>query len=201
MTVSIVAVGIDTWEISSLPMIESVKKFEPYADIVLVDNAADVPYPTDAGARVVRLDKRVSMAEAMNYGARFLPDDWTVAIFVNNDIICTAPYIDYVEEHCRYGVYGVDILNWWKQSWIDGWVMAIDRNVWREVGKFDKNFKYAGFEDADYCFRAQRVGFDVQHRDLPFVHKEAHSRFTMPNYMSQREENIKYLCKKWDIER
>ena len=43
MTVSIVAVGIERWEDSSLPMIESVRRFEPNADIILVDNAADVP--------------------------------------------------------------------------------------------------------------------------------------------------------------
>mgnify|MGYP001293464684 FL=1 len=199
MTVSIVAVGIDKWEVSSLPMIESVKRFEPNADIVLVDNAADEPYPTDAGARVVRLDKRVSMAEAMNYGAMFTKASWM--LFANNDILCTAPYIKMVEGLSRKAIYGVDVLNWWKRRWLDGWIMAIPRGVWNRVGIFDPNFIYAGFEDADYCFRVEQAGYKVEGAQLPFIHKELHSRFTMPNYMSQREENIKYLCKKWDIER
>jgi GT2 family glycosyltransferase len=66
---------------------------------------------------------------------------------------------------------------------------------------FDENFVYAGFEDADYCFRALGMGYKVEAYPLPFVHKELHSRFTMPGYMAQRERNIEYLCEKWDIHR
>jgi len=199
MTVSIVAVGIDRWEDSSLPMIESVRRFEPNADIILVDNAADVPYPTDAGARILRLDKRVCMSEAMNRGAELTKADWI--LFANNDILCTAPFIEMVGALNKKTMYGVDILNWWKRRWIDGWVMAISKQVWRRVGKFDRNFIYAGFEDADYCFRVEQAGYRVEESPLPFVHKELHSRFTMPDYMARREDNIKYLCEKWGIVR
>lgn len=198
MSVTLIAVGIDNWAVSSYPMIQSVKKHEPDADIVMVENAVGSPYLDGLGATIKRLDKRVCMSAAMNAGAQVVKSDWL--IFANNDIICTAPYIEKVEALNEGSIYGVDMLNWWGRSWLDGWVMAIPRGIWEKVGLFDENFLYAGFEDADYCFRVLAAGYGVEAIDLPFVHTELHSRFEMPNYMAQRERNIRYLAQKWNME-
>lgn len=197
MSVTLIAVGIDNYFISSEPMIESVRIHEPKARIILVDNKADVPYPREKGVEIRRLGTRVCMSTAMNQGAAGVRSDWL--IFSNNDIICTAPFIQMVNGLNKGAIYGVDLLNWWGRSWLDGWVMAIPRRIWEQVGLFDDNFLYAGFEDADYCFRVRQAGFGVEAVNLPFIHTELHSRFSMPGYMEQREANIKYLAKKWDM--
>jgi GT2 family glycosyltransferase len=176
-------------------LLASVEQADPGAKVIVVDNAADVPYPN-----AKRLDKRVCMSAAMNYGAKFARKaDWLV--FMNNDVICTGLFQYQLASLPQDTIYGVDMLDWWGRRWLDGWIMAIPRPVWEAVGLFDENFVYAGFEDADYCFRALEMGYKVEAHPLPFVHKELHSRFTMPGYMAQRERNIEYLCEKWDIHR
>lgn len=199
MSVALIAVGIDGWEVSSEGLIQSVRVYEPRPEIVIVDNVANPPYPRLRYARIVRTKERICMSEAMNFGAKHTEADWL--IFANNDILCHAPYINLVEALDKNTVYGVDMLNWWGCRWLDGWIMVMHRSLWEAVGEFDTNFIYAGFEDADYCFRALEKGFKVEAEQLPFTHKELHSRFTMPGYMDQRERNIAYLCQKWNISR
>lgn len=195
MSATLIAVGIDEYSISTAPLIASVKQHEPAGRLIIVDNCAETPYP-----KAKRTDKRVSVSAAMNMGARYAQAvDWLV--FMNNDVICTGPYLELLSKLSPDTIYGVDMLDWWGKRWLDGWVMAIPRRVWIDVGLWDENFIYAGFEDADYCFRALEMGYQVKTAPLPFVHKELHSRFTMPGYMEQRERNIAYLCEKWDIHR
>jgi hypothetical protein len=206
MSVSLIAVGIDPWEASTLTLVETVRKHEPSAELMIVDNLAETPYPKRAGALITRTRERLCMSSAMNHGARFFqkmaPRDWYV--FMNNDLTCTGPFLHLFDNLRDDTVYGNDMLvNWWNsgRSWLDGWIMAIPRQVWEAVGTFDPAFTYAGFEDADYCFRCEENGFKVEAYPFPFVHRELHSRFSMPGYMAQRESNIAYLCDKWGIRR
>jgi hypothetical protein len=202
MSVSLIAVGIDPWEASTLTLVETVRRHEPSASLLIVDNLAETPYPKRAGARVVRSPARLCMSSAMNYGANYTKADWLV--MMNNDLTCTGPFLHLFDNLRDDTVYGNDMLvNWWNsgRSWLDGWIMAIPRQVWEAVGTFDPAFTYAGFEDADYCFRAEENGFKVEAYPFPFVHRELHSRFSMPGYMAQRESNIAYLCQKWGIKR
>ena len=196
--VTIIAVGIDAYEISTKPLIDSVRIHEPKTQIVIVDNVAPTPY-TDARAEIVRLPERVCMAQAMNEGAKLARSKWLV--FMNNDVICHGPFVEQIKALRPNAIYGNDPLNWWGRYWLDGWIMVMPRKVFDKVGGFDPNFIYAGFEDADYCFRAVEKGYKIQQHTFPFEHKELHSRFTMPGYMAQREKNIQYLCEKWGITR
>ena len=196
--ISIIAVGIDAEYISTTPLIDSMRAHDADCQIVIVDNAADVPYQ-DKRAEIVRLDKRVSMAEAMNEGAKVATG--RILVFMNNDVLCLAPFAETLKALSKKAIHGKDPIDWWGRHWLDGWIMVIPRTVWKKVGEFDPAFTFAGFEDADYCFRAEEKGYAVNVTDLPFEHKELHSRFSMPNYMAQRERNIEYLCKKWGITR
>lgn len=47
-----------------------------------------------------------------------------------------------------------------KTEWVQGCAMLIDKKVVRKIGFLDPGFFFS-FEDADYCLRARRVGFDI----------------------------------------
>ena len=52
---------------------------------------------------------------------------------------------------------------WREADYVTGAAMAIRRATWETVGKLDEGFYPAYYEDADYCYRARRHGFQVGH--------------------------------------
>lgn len=53
--------------------------------------------------------------------------------------------------------------NWAAADYVTGAAMAIRRSTWEIVGRFDEGFYPAYYEDADYCYRARRHGFQIGH--------------------------------------
>ncbi|MDI6832474.1 MAG: glycosyltransferase [Bacteroidales bacterium] len=79
---------------------------------------------------------------------------------------------------------------------------SVEKNVFYKVGKFDENFQYAGWEDAEFAFRAFNNGvrllYDVKN---PFFHNET-DRLIIDNWLKRQEEDFKTLvqiCKKYPI--
>ena len=201
MTTVLIAVGIDAYQKYSAAFLRSIFQHEPAARVVLVDNHAPDIYPSEyPGVVVTRTDNRLSMAAACNYGAYAALKTWPRAkwlMFGNNDLLCTAPFVEQVEALQPSAVYGPVLLSGgdWGGSWLDGWLMAIPRKVWKAVGEFDEAFLGAGFEDADYCLRAQEHGYPSQVAPLPFEHLEAHSRYNTPDFWAKRRDNAERLKK------
>jgi GT2 family glycosyltransferase len=50
-----------------------------------------------------------------------------------------------------------------KADFVTGAAMAIRRRTWEAVGRFDEGFYPGYYEDADYCYRTRRRGFEVVH--------------------------------------
>lgn len=76
---SIIIVGINGWEEYTRPLIADIWTQEPDADIIVVDNASEKPYPTAPHIR--RSDQRLSYAEAINLGIESAGErDWYVVI-------------------------------------------------------------------------------------------------------------------------
>jgi len=48
-------------------------------------------------------------------------------------------------------------------DFVTGAAVAIRREVWNRVGRFDEGFYPAYYEDADFCYRARRQGFETVH--------------------------------------
>lgn len=197
--VSLITVGIGDWERWTLPLINSVRHYEPDVPIVVVDNAADPPYPADERVQVVRT-RRLGYAAAMNTGISVAPES-AYYIVVNNDVLCTGEFVRQVLEQPQHVLAGNHLNNKFGRRWIDSWHWSIPKAVWDVVGKFDEGYKVAGFEDADYCFRAEKKGFLVRESKQPFKHLVGRIRWTLPNYGSQRHENLNRLIRKFDLEK
>jgi len=52
--------------------------------------------------------------------------------------------------------------------------LAFRKNVWKQVGGFDEDYKYPSFEDYDFCRRAADHGFRILYDpEIPVVHKHS----------------------------
>lgn len=197
--ISLITVGIGDWERWTLPLIDSIRKFEPDVPIVVVDNASDPPYPADPRVQIIRT-RRTSYAAAMNTGIRLAPES-THYIVINNDVLCEGPFVHLAEQQPQSVLAGNWLNRKFGRAWIDSWHWCIPKAVRRVVGEFDEGYKIAGFEDADYCFRAEQKGFIIRQSDQPFRHLVGRIRWTLKGYGNQRQENLKRLINKFDLGR
>ena len=195
--ISLITVGIGDWERWTLPLIDSVRHYEPDVSIVVVDNAADPPYPADERVQIVRT-RRTSYAAAMNTGIGVAPES-AYYIVINNDVLCTGKFVSKALDQPQHVLAGNWLNRKFGRTWIDGWHWCIPKAVRDVVGKFDDGYRVAGFEDADYCFRAEKKGFLVRQSEQPFKHLAGRIRWTLEGYGEQRRANLNRLIEKFDL--
>ena len=192
MSVSVVIVGINGWEEYTRPMLNSIWMHEPDADVLVVDNASDTPYPL--ADHILRLPERVSYAAALNEGAKRVTGEWILTL--NNDIRCEGKFISEIERLEKDAIYGRQIIEESGHTWLGNWLALMEKVTYWIVGEWDANFKACGFEDADYCVRAAALGIPTKPVELPFKHLWGKTRWAIPGYEHTREENITYFEKK-----
>lgn len=205
MKVAAIIIGVGQWRKYTKPMLKSMLKHQPDARILLVDNGNQYPEKYD-GIEILKTDEILDYSAAINVGFNVLDDeDWVLVI--NNDVICNAPYFDHLKKLKTNAVYGNKLHNDFKlfhhkhlAPFTDGWIMAMSKEVIDAVGMFDTNFKIACAEDADYCFRAAKLGYKVKKSNLPFKHRRAKTRRGFDNFRQQRLDNIAYLVEKHELD-
>ena len=194
MDLAVIIVGIDQWAEFTLPAVQSIRRHEPHARIIVVDAASKTPYPTmwDIGITSLRLDASPSYAYALNQGIRAAGKaDWY--LLLNNDIRLDAPISHLIEALDDSHIYGRQIIEEKGHVWLGLWLALIPAWIWRMVGEFDERFLLCGFEDADYCIRAKALGVDTLPVDLPVTHHWGKTRWGLPGYRKVRAENMDYL--------
>lgn len=191
-SIAVLIVGINQWEWYTLPLIESIRTYEPDVEIVCIDNASDKPYP--ALEYVVSLSQRLSYADAINRAAERTKADWLLSL--NNDVICQGKFADIIRAQDKNTIYGQQIIEEGGHVWLGNWLALIPRDVWQRVGNFDGKFEMCGFEDADYCVRAAALGIATKPIDLPFHHYWGATRWDLPGYSAARERNMDYFEQK-----
>jgi GT2 family glycosyltransferase len=189
MNTAVVIVGIDQWEEFTKPLIESIQKYED-VPIVVIDNASG------SGYKLIRTE-RIPYAAAINVGMETANADWTIVL--NNDVLCQGPFSESLEWMNSGALYGNQLITYKGFRWLGLWLFAISRHVWEMVGRFDEQFEVCGFDDADFCIRAQRIGISIEKCNLPFWHAWGKTRWGIPGYPEIRAENKKRLEEKHKI--
>ncbi len=196
---AIIIVGIDGWETYTKPAIESILKYEPQAHITVIDAGSKTPYPVDREnglpIAIERMEYSGSYAEAINLGIML---NWQADgyLILNNDVLCTAPFLHLVDNLSDKAIYGRQIITEHDLTWLGLWLCLLPTRVSFLVGKWDENFKLCGFEDADYCLRAKEHGFETRFVDLPFIHLWGKTRWGLTGYENVREQNRQYFQQK-----
>lgn len=197
--VACLIIGIDGWEQYTLPLIQSIRRNEPTASIVVVDNASQTPYPTDVDAIVTRT-ARVSYATAINHAAgiaRLITQvGWYVVL--SNDVLCLGPFADQLPRQTD-SIVGpcLKATNAAGQSWpyLEGWCVAAPKAAWDTLGGWDEGFVGSSWEDVAFSTAALQRGMGLVHLPrLPFVHLDQRQRFhVIPDYWSTEAANIRHF--------
>jgi hypothetical protein len=198
MRIGAIIVGIDGWEKYTLPLVESIRKWEPDCVISLVDNASADPYPDSVvNVRHIRTD-RLCYSAAINIGWRHLsPSDWYIVL--SNDVLCTGPFVHILEQLDDCDLVGPQLWDEHGLSWLVGWCVAIPRRIWDTLGGWDEGFTGSSVEDVDFSHRARLAGFGLlEDTNLPFTHLDQRQRFNIiPNYWATEKHNWTYFNAKY----
>lgn len=187
---AVIVVGINDWGRYTSPCIASVWKNEPELDIYVVDNGSKEVYPQTNHAKILRLDKTVCYAEAMNMGMDFAGAHMRYLI-CNNDVLFKRPFAKLVNSLPMNRIVGF-YMHKEKDTgteYMSSWAWIISNHIWLKVGRFDQLYKPMGYEDADYCLRAKKEGFDMLGlmRETFGIEHLSKERVRLP------KENLEYL--------
>ena len=84
-----------------------------------------------------------------------------------------------------------------------GVCFMVRRDIFREIGYFDENFKIGQYEDADFFIRAKSAGFRLAITGRSFIHHFGSvTQNTLKNDTTTRPyeaENRAYFRKKWKL--
>ncbi len=69
-------------------------------------------------------------------------------------------------------------------SWVAGYLQAMSRDTWHQVGGFDESFRFFN-EDLDFCLRARQAGFHCLLVDSPVLHLGGSSTPTDPAFHAE----------------
>lgn len=198
-TIAAIIVGIDGWEQYTLPLADSIKRYEPECEIVIHDNLSNPPYPLQGEHCVIGSLRRYCYSAAINQAAAFADvrckPDWYIVL--SNDVICTGPFAALIEATPDDRIVGPHRMVNQGYDYLEGWCVCIPRRVWNAVGGWDENYRLSSWEDVDYSYMAREAGFAVEHRpDLPFVHLDQRQRHAMPTFWQDDSHNYRYFREK-----
>lgn len=175
-----------------LPYVESVKKYEPKADLTIVDNGSPKPYAFPC--------KRTDNLAIMTSFNRVIDGTWDWLMLTDTDVLCHGEFLKYMAGFDQNYLYGQQIFKRGEIEWFDGWMFIVPRKIWDAIGRFDEEFKLTGaFQDLDYCIRAKKAGFGLRKSNLPFKHLEANTTHGSPLFWENREYNKQLIFKKHQV--
>lgn len=225
MNVGIIIITMGKWDEYVIPYLESIRKYDDESWIMVVNNSgSEIPdYVSHGHERTYAFDldiggeyshkETISYAKAINYGLfgltwfenhKDVDFDWV--IISNDDVLLEGDFREGLSKLYTRALWG-DRLHYSHKlfsgvpcPWIDGWIYYAPKALLDDVGRFDEEFLVAGFEDADYCFRAYKKDYIIKDVKLPFRHLEAHTRKEIDHYSDKREYNAHYLVMKHGLE-
>ncbi len=181
------------------PYVASVRKYEPLAELTIVDNGSPKPYEPHhmLRARIARTD---NLAIMTSFNRVIPQDEWDWIMLTDTDVLCQGSFLDLVNEFDDRAIYGQQMFTQGPVQWFDGWMFCVPRRIWDDLGPFDETFKLTGaFQDLDYCLRAVKAGYELKLAHLPFKHLEANTTHGSPGFWENREFNRKMIYAKHGI--
>lgn len=201
--VDIITTSVKGWNRYIKPLIDSVEKWEGVTSNIIIVDAGGF-YPNTYKDTTIIHTPILNCSEAQNVGLAHSTAEWFLVL--DCDVLCEGKFIDIILE-LEHGVYGNVMhkanhkLFTGPSHWLDGWIYAFPREVYEKIGGFDENFQGSGFEDADFCWRAEEAGYEVlQTVVLPFKHLfTGQKREISDGYKKVRLGNVEYLKNKWKL--
>jgi len=192
MRLAIVVLGHQQWERYTQPLVAQIRFYASQAELVIVDNGSQPPYPEVPGARIVRLDKNENISRASNAGQQAVAGcDWTIGL--NNDVTMTGPLPSF-KGLANNNLYGPEMCG----NRLVGWCMLFPRRIIEKVGGMDEAYEF--YNEVDYCQRVRLAGFGIRKLDLPFVHFGHGSHHLFKDVEKLRGEGRKHFVDQYGFE-
>jgi hypothetical protein len=154
--VTAIIVGVGQWQRYTKPLLESIARHMPDMRVTLVDNGGHYA-PVD-GVQVVTTEQVVSYPAAINAGlSTAQPSDWY--LILNNDILIEKSFS--VDKFDRKSLYGFIRYPFRQFYYLAGWALFLPYEALHDIGYFDEQLAPMWFEDADYCIRAVKAGYNL----------------------------------------
>ena len=158
-----------------IPCVEAVRKNEPNARIIVVDDGCETLPP---GVEAVEGVKPFIFARNANIGIRLAGENDDVVLLNDDALLQTFGGLSIMQQAAKdypqYGIIGATCNNVGNRNQNPQGVglrtdprmvcfvcVLIPRKTLDAVGLLDEVFKAYGFEDDDYCLRVRRAGFLV----------------------------------------
>lgn len=200
--VDVITTSVKGWNRYMKPLIDSIERYEGITSNIIIIDAGGF-YPSNYKDVTILHTSILNCSEAQNVGLKYSFADWILVL--DCDVLCTGKFTDLVPL-LRTGIHGKQMhgkphkLFTAPYPWLDGWIYAFPREIYEAVGGFDENFQGSGFEDADFCWRAQKMDYPVMLTNLPFVHLATGQKKEISDeYKKVRLGNVEYLKNKWKL--
>jgi hypothetical protein len=190
-------VGVNHWDDVTFPFWKQLTDRNPEAQVIVVDNGSEPPYPM---LSAVRVNKTIGYGSAINLAA-FGKWEWLLAC--NNDCVCNGKVdVSGLDDGTVYGNAWKFDYEWSKDlglpAVVDSAYLLIPRRVWDKVGEFDPLMD-AAFEEIDYSLRVIQAGFRVDVADLPILHLNLHTRYELLGYNGRWQKTSSYFRDKYSL--
>lgn len=188
------------------PLVKAIRRYEPRVEIIAVDNASAVPFQVRENCNLIRLKQKCSWSHMLNVGANAA--NGHTFLMLNDDVVCHGSFARAIENLNPKKLYGMAIrkrpTSWIGQeiSYLYAWLMVMDRKLYDDVGGFDEHYPAAGVDDIDFCWTAQKKGYELATVKLPFVHladqNKNHRRYNWDDtdFKERMEQSRKYFMQK-----
>ena len=162
------------------PLMQSVRRYEPEVEIILVDCNSEPNYKPSDDYRLVRVPKPFNPSRCLNLGIAAAKGDWLM--LSNDDVTCSGSFAGKVAGLDKGILYGNELVSkrikvkgipwsWYDITW--GWLMILHRDLFDSLGTFDETTDRT---DVEYSMRAIGVGVPIRAAGLPFKNIDDHRR-------------------------
>jgi len=180
----------------TLKCLESVAKLTyPNYEVVVVDNGSEtahlknVEYWIDLNKaksyKLIANNSNTGYGAGNNLGIKYALDHGAdYVLILNNDTIIAPDFLDKIPQAYISGPI-IHKIKWFfpggipssapidsSIKYISGAAMLVKKEVFEKIGFFDESY-FLYFEDADFCFRARKVGFLLSDSTAKLIHDES----------------------------
>lgn len=163
--------------------------------------------------RYRRNGENMGFPGACNVGAKLAHSD--LIVILSNDVIISGDFITplwkKVNEHPNalfggrllYHDTGWNVFNFDGKDtivpYLEGWLIACKKLIWKDLGGFDENFKPYDYEDLDLSLNASLKGYELVPLDSPYLQHMSGATISKvnPNRQSITVRNREYFYNKW----
>ena len=197
MKVSIIIPFYGRWDLTHARMMELYTHVQTECSIVLVDDASEGEEYRGGVAwwqkkidkhsvYYIRNEKNLGFGGSMNRGAKVaLKHDAEILVFLSNDVQVFSDFIAEIVSWIELdknvligGEYlfhdtGWNVIDGTIVPYLNGWLMACHKDIWKELGGFDPRYGKHDYEDIDLSLTATTKGYALRVLSSKFHHLAA----------------------------